>query len=205
MKQGTAQHPKFRKLARRLGKRTYEVAGVLEMLWAMASQYTDDGDLSRFDAEDIAVYLDWEGDSDELLKSLIECGWLDRVGDSLVIHDWFDHCPEFVKKRDYQKFYMEGRRKKLDVVSTNMPYVNTKLGNVNPPTYTNQYLPILTNTEENTDLCAKTRTAPPEVQQVVDYWNAFESLPRAKGISAKREKAIKAILKDIIKEMKEVN
>jgi len=34
------------------------------------------------------------------------------------------------------------------------------------------------------------------VQAVVDYWNAQAALPAARGISAKRDKAIRGILKD---------
>lgn len=35
-----------------------------------------------------------------------------------------------------------------------------------------------------------------QVQAVVDYWNAQAALPAARGISAKRDKAIRGILKD---------
>lgn len=99
MKLGTAAHPKFRRLMMRLDLKQYEAAGLLELLWAMAAQFTDDGNLSRFDCEDIAAYLDWRGDAQKLVDTLVECRWLDRDESSVAIHDWHDHMPHFITER----------------------------------------------------------------------------------------------------------
>lgn len=112
MKLGTVQHPKFIKLARRLKLKPYEAAGVLEMLWAMAAQYTDDGDLSRFDNDDIACYIGWDGDSAELVTALVDLRWIDRIEGRLVIHDWDDHKPYFVTERLRKREQRAGTTKK---------------------------------------------------------------------------------------------
>ncbi len=99
MKLGTPAHPKFRRLMMRLDLKQYEAAGLLELLWAMAAQFTDDGNLSRFDCDDIAAYLDWRGDPQKLVDTLVECRWLDRDESSVSIHDWDDHMPHFITER----------------------------------------------------------------------------------------------------------
>lgn len=99
MKLGTTTHPKFCRLMRKLSLSKFSTVGVLESLWMMASQFTDDGDLSRFCADDIAAYIDWPSDADDLIDALVACGWLDRDGDGLVVHDFDEHKPNFINDR----------------------------------------------------------------------------------------------------------
>lgn len=194
MKSQCLHHDKFRDLHKLIGAQsTAHTAGYLELLWAHASQVKCGPIFERHRIEKVA---DWIGEEGVLLNALIQVRFFDVLEDDCVaIHDWLEHCPEFVKKRDYQKFHMRDKRKKLDVVSPNISHVSTMLGTVSPPTntnltYTNQYK------EENTDTCAKSRTTPPEIQEVMDYWNSKKELTAAKKVTEKRIKAIKAILKD---------
>lgn len=99
MKLNTVNHPKFLKLKRLLCRPACTCAGVLEMLWQMATMFADDGDISKFSADDIAAFLDFDGDAEELLRSLIESGWVDEMDGRRVIHDWIDHCPDFIADR----------------------------------------------------------------------------------------------------------
>ena len=99
MKLNTINHPKFLRLRKLLNKPVYQCAGVLGMLWQLAAMFADDGDLTKFAPSDIAGFLDYEGDAEELLRSLIDSGWLDNVDGRLVVHDWSDHCPEFIADR----------------------------------------------------------------------------------------------------------
>lgn len=99
MKVGTTTHPKFRSLMRRLALPQYAVVGLLESLWTLAGQFADDGDLTRFDAHAVADYAGYDGDAEALLTALVECRWLDRIDDRLLIHDWDDHCPDYVYDR----------------------------------------------------------------------------------------------------------
>lgn len=99
MKLGTTTHPKFCRLMRRLSLSKFSTVGVLESLWMMAAQFTDDGDLTRFDAEDIAAYIDWPDEPQRLIDALVECGWLDQSDHQLMVHDFADHAPHFVSER----------------------------------------------------------------------------------------------------------
>jgi hypothetical protein len=99
MKIGTTAHPKFRSLMRELDLPQYSVVGLLESIWMLAAQFTDDGDVSRFSAVEIADYAGYDGDAESLVESLIQCRWLDRIDDRLLIHDWEDHLPYFIYER----------------------------------------------------------------------------------------------------------
>lgn len=101
MKVGTQAHPKFLRLCRRLKIPSYSAAGILELMWMLpVSGNRLDGDLAGYEAIDLAAYVGWEGDGDELVDALVESGWLDRMPDgSLLVHDYADHRPDFVKKR----------------------------------------------------------------------------------------------------------
>lgn len=112
MKIGTTTHPKFKRLQKKLKLPTYAVAGLLELLWMLTAQYSpEDGELTRFSAEEIADYCDFEGDSDSLVDALVEARWLDRDADSLRVHDWADHRPGYIEERIQKREY----RKKLNV------------------------------------------------------------------------------------------
>ncbi len=100
MKPGTTSHPKFRALMRSLSLPQYVVVGLLESVWTLAAQFADDGDLSRFDAHAIADYAGFDGNAEALLTALVECRWLDRCDNRLLIHDWDDHCPDYIYDRE---------------------------------------------------------------------------------------------------------
>lgn len=100
MKRGTPDHPKTKRLARTLGVPRPHAVGMLEMLWHFTARFSPNGDIGRFDPEDIAEAVDWERDPLELLNTLVDLGWLDRPGGdgSLLVHDWSDHADESVRK-----------------------------------------------------------------------------------------------------------
>lgn len=95
---------KFKRLTKRLGLPRYAVAGLLEMLWQATVRNAPRGDIGKFDNEAIAIELDWEGDPDELIRHMIDTGWLDEHADHrLVVHDWADHAPAFVHRNISRK------------------------------------------------------------------------------------------------------
>lgn len=100
MKRGVLNHPKFRRLVKRLGLPSFQVAGVLESMWQFAGEYAEDGDLSAYDVGDMA---DMWGTSEEQAAAFVEAlvaeRWLDRVPNGLCIHDWLDHLPEYLVER----------------------------------------------------------------------------------------------------------
>jgi hypothetical protein len=127
MKYQALSHYKFRRLHAILGlQSTAYTAGHLELIWAHAHQTHPD--IKCVEVEFIA---DWYGEPGKLLDALIECGWLDIVDDSTVqVHDYADHAPSYVKKRDYQKEYMREYRQRKDSLDSVRP--NTS--NVSPNT-----------------------------------------------------------------------
>lgn len=89
---------KFARLRRRLNLSKWEAVGLLESMWLMTQVSAPSGDIGRFANEDIAAWLEWSGDADELVNCLTECGWLDpHPVHRLVVHDWKEHAPNHVK------------------------------------------------------------------------------------------------------------
>ncbi len=102
MKVGTCNLLKFKRAARRLEMEPYEFAGLLVFLWDFAAQNALAGDVGKFENEDIASEIGYRGNPDELIKVLVEERWLDQHPDSqirLVVHDWSDHVPDYLRKR----------------------------------------------------------------------------------------------------------
>jgi hypothetical protein len=100
MKTGTPNHIKTKRLARKLKLPLYSVVGILETLWHLTADCADDGGIGRHSNEEIAAYLEWGGDCDELVDALVSSGWLDAHPlHRLIVHDWMEHAPKFIKDR----------------------------------------------------------------------------------------------------------
>lgn len=104
-KAGTIDHPKTRKLARRMKAPAYAALGLLEAIWDWAGRYAVTGFISTEDLEDLKTSLRFRGKLDAIL---IETGWLDEVNGGFYIHDWHVHAQDRVKialKRAGKNFY----------------------------------------------------------------------------------------------------
>lgn len=103
-------HPKTKRAARTLGVSLPTMIGHLHLLWWWATQYAEDGDLTRYDAADIADAAGWEGDPNAFTSALASCGpgggtgFLERKGERLVIHDWDQYAGRLIAARE------DGRR-----------------------------------------------------------------------------------------------
>lgn len=98
MKKDAPAKSKFRMLKRRIGKPHYAVVGLLESLWMATQVDASAGDIGRLSNEEIAAAIEWEGDADLLIKTLVDCGWLDADPEfRLIVHDWSEHVPTFIK------------------------------------------------------------------------------------------------------------
>lgn len=99
-------HPKVVRLALRLGVNQWEAIGRLHGLWWWALDHAENGDISDFDAVDIAAACDWHGDAELLLKALIECGPGNRAGfieeheGRWVLHNWWEYAGKLVARRE---------------------------------------------------------------------------------------------------------
>lgn len=106
MKTGTERLLKFRRLKARLGMSTWQAKGILDSIWDVCAECTPRGDLGRLSNADIAFSIEYSGDADALIQALVAEEWLDIYARDpvvrFVVHDWADHCPEYIKKRVYR-------------------------------------------------------------------------------------------------------
>lgn len=88
-------HRKFRALSRAL--RSPALAwGTLELLWHVGYDQCDE---YLGTAQDVEEAICWRGKPGAGLAVLLACGWLDETPDGYRIHDLWDHCPDYVRKR----------------------------------------------------------------------------------------------------------
>lgn len=97
--QEVGRHPKTKKLARLLGVSLPAAVGHLHYLWWWALDFAQDGVLDKYDAEDIADAMQWEGDADQLVEALLSSGYIDDTDDGLVIHDWAEYAGKLLERR----------------------------------------------------------------------------------------------------------
>lgn len=188
MKIGTATHPKFRRLQRELGLPAYAVVGLLESLWMLAAQFAEDGDLSRFSNLEIADYAGWEGDEKQLVEALIACRWLDRNDQTLTIHDWEDHRPDYlsdrVRKRAERQKNLSGPNQSTEfpaLSATVQDIPGKSLPNPTQPNQTqpNQFQPNHTQPNQTQDWSVRWSVGVVEkgfVDRVVESANRFARL-----------------------------
>lgn len=115
-------HPKLHKFARVLHMCKPCAIGHLHYLWWWAVDYAPDGDLSRFEALDIAIGGEWEGDPDEFVDALVRAGFLDKTeGNGLFIHDWEGYAGKLIERRERNAERMrEARAEQRETRSANV-------------------------------------------------------------------------------------
>ena len=97
-------HPKMRKLTAflrplMLGSQIdpqTAATGLLERLWYYTAESHRSGFLVGVDADLLAAEIGWYGTPLALVDALVSCGWLDSSEGILVVHDWLEHCPQWV-------------------------------------------------------------------------------------------------------------
>jgi hypothetical protein len=63
LKRGAPNHRKTKRLARALGLPHYSAVGLLECLFHLAASQAQDGNIGRFEDDEIAAELGWTGDA----------------------------------------------------------------------------------------------------------------------------------------------
>jgi hypothetical protein len=88
---------KFRRLLRRLPEVSAPLlVGYLELMWQTA---WSSGIVAFSDGDDAELGAEWEGEPGRLVAALLEGRWLDQSELGLEIHDWWEHAPDYVRKR----------------------------------------------------------------------------------------------------------
>lgn len=107
------RHRKFSRLARLVGSRLLAL-GALSMLWEGCY---DAGDEHVGTAADIADAIGWPADARcDIASALFDAGFIDRDAErpgEFVVHDLWDHCPEYVAKRRKREIERQARGAKL--------------------------------------------------------------------------------------------
>lgn len=113
--QDLATNPKAKRAARLLDVTLPQVVGHLHMLWWWALDHAFDGDISSFDALDLADAAGWDGDPETFVAALVDCGPGDKDGfiePEMRLHDWL----EFTKHlRAARKASLAGNHKRHHV------------------------------------------------------------------------------------------
>ncbi len=114
--QNLPSHPKTKRLARLLNISIREAVGSLYMFWWWAMEYAEDGDLSNYDASDIADGVQWDGEPQEFLNAMINCGpgnksgFIDKTEDGMFIHDWQEYGGHYLEMREKNRKRVEKYR-----------------------------------------------------------------------------------------------
>lgn len=96
-------HPKTKRLSKLLGTSVPATVGHLTLLWHWALKYATDGELSKFDDDEIADAAMWEGDPYSFVSALLETGWIDESADGLVLHEWEQYGGKSLEAREKNK------------------------------------------------------------------------------------------------------
>lgn len=108
------RHKKTLALARLLRVDRRYAIGLMIDLWTWGLDNADrEGSLTGMTKEDIALALDWPTKkAAELLKALIDAGWLEQHGETYVLHDWSDYTGKLSDKRELKRQQDRDRQRK---------------------------------------------------------------------------------------------
>ncbi|WP_052098305.1 hypothetical protein [Paenibacillus stellifer] len=111
--QATDRDPKTRKLCRATGMDTPTAVGSLHMFWWWALDWAPNGDISQYEAIDIAEAVHFGGDPEVLLAALIDAGYVAKTMEGREIVDWHEIGGQIIeaRKKDAQR-KADARRKR---------------------------------------------------------------------------------------------
>jgi len=105
-------HPKVKKLARLMSWDYCHALGHLQYFWLWCLQYATDGDLRRYDAEQLAEAAGLPiSEADKFVDAMVRCGEsVDDAGNKVEsgfidrepyfrLHDWFSYIGKYLKSK----------------------------------------------------------------------------------------------------------
>ncbi len=111
--QTLANHPKLRRFMRALGVGKAAAIGHLHLLWYWALDYAGaDGDITEYDAEEIAAAAEWDGDEKKLWEALRASGFIDvdPSTHSAFLHNWDDYAGKLQQRKQANRERMRAAR-----------------------------------------------------------------------------------------------
>lgn len=178
------RHPKTKKLARLLGVSVPTAVGHLHGLWYWALDFAQDGDLTKYDPEEIADAVLWEGGASDLMEALIAAEYIDQDGDNISLHDWHDYAGRLIEQRELQREANRERqrryREKKNNVTPPSRVSNAGVTECNAPTVpnpTNPTKPNITNTTpyspDGDDGDIKEKFQELQERRFTEFWQAY--------------------------------
>lgn len=117
--------PKLRDLHKTLNSNIPEALGILVVLWHWGRENADkDGNILNADEEDISRFLYGQCigcklDFDEVVKALIDTGWIDRQNGQLSLHDWSTWQDQWYKAKEKREADTKRKREARQRISEN--------------------------------------------------------------------------------------
>ena len=175
--QGLREHRKTYACAEKLKISRVVMVGTLVSLWLWALDNAQDGSLYGISNLTIARVCDWpEKKAADLINALVECGWLDKDGDIMRIHDWMEYAGRLMDRREKDKVRKKNSRKK-PVTSEGCPQdVRGKSSATVPIPY--RTVPEYTISGNNTvSICVPDAEKAPAIKEGRSFTQFWEDYP----------------------------
>lgn len=145
MKLNALEHPKTLAFASRLGVELPTAIGHLELLWAFTAKQSPRGDVGKWEDGAIALACYYKGEPEKFVNSLLKSGLMDaHKTHRLVIHDWQEHCPNWIRAKLKKIGADFISTKAAASVPTEVPTeVLTEVGSCEPPSVPSSRAQIL--------------------------------------------------------------
>lgn len=117
--------PKLRDLYKMLNSNVPEAVGILVVLWHWGRENADkDGIILNADEEDISRFLYGQCsgcklDFNKVVRAMIDTGWIDRVDDRLVLHDWSTWQSQWYKAKEKREADTKRKRVARQMMAEN--------------------------------------------------------------------------------------
>ena len=92
-------HPKIRKLARRLRIEEVTALGMMTSLWTWCLRHAPDGNLTKFDIDDIELAAKWVGEPGDFYRHAVELTLIDKDDETTGVHGWMRRAENFKTAR----------------------------------------------------------------------------------------------------------
>jgi hypothetical protein len=157
------EHRKFKRLVRMLDVPPVVAMGLLEFLWQSAAHACTD---FIGDKDDVEAACEWPYEKGRLWPVLKEIGWIDeQEQDRFFVHDYWDHCPEYIKLRLTRRGY--GPR------ATRTTNVHERARNTTNVASTQHNTTQQDTTQPNTEESEKKAKKPKSCPLFDAFWEAY--------------------------------
>lgn len=196
--QELARHPKTGRFARALNVSRATAIGHLHLLWWWALTFAQDGNLTKFTADEISEAAEWEGSSFTFTDALLNSGFMDDLNPDpfgegsehrWILHDWDDYAGRMNDKREQSKERMRRWRERQSGVTRNERVSNALTAQHSTvPDLTKQNKQGSTRESSAQGLAQHAPAAPPPVGSDAYAGIPFEQFDnlRRKGYSAEQ-------------------